>query len=91
MQHWERAIDLPLLKVQYEDLVADQEAWSRRMLEFIGLEWNDQCLQFFENRRHVATPSYDQVRQPMYSHSVERWRRYERHLEPLKRAFKIDA
>jgi hypothetical protein len=87
MQHWEQTIDLPMLKVKYEDLVEDQEAWSRRMIDFLGLEWDDQCLKFFENKRHVATPSYDQVRQPLYARSVERWRRYDRYLGPLKRAF----
>lgn len=90
MRHWEQTIELPMLKVQYEDLVADQETWSRRMIEFVGLEWDDQCLKFFENKRHVATPSYDQVRQPIYTRSVERWRRYDRHLGPLKRAFGIN-
>ena len=84
MQHWEQVIDLPILKVQYEDLVTDQETESRRMIEFLGLQWDDRCLKFFENKRHVATPSYDQVRQPMYTRSVERWRRYDRHLGRLK-------
>lgn len=87
MKHWEQVIELPILKVPYEQLVNDQEGWSRRMIEFTGLDWDEQCLRFFENRRLVATPSYDQVRQPLFTHSVERWRRYERHLEPLKQAF----
>lgn len=87
MKHWEQVIKLPILKVPYEQLVNDQEGWSRRLIEFIGLDWDEQCLRFFENRRLVATPSYDQVRQPLYNHSVERWRRYETHLGPLKQAF----
>ena len=83
MHHWEQVLGLSLLKIRYEDLVNDQENWSRRMIEFLDLEWDDRCLKFFENTRHVATPSYDQVRQPIYTVSVERWRRYERHLGPL--------
>jgi hypothetical protein len=89
MQHWERALRLPMLEVRYEDLVDNQERESRRMLEFLGLPWDRQCLDFFRNKRHVATPSYDQVRQPIYASSVERWRRYDRYLEPLKTAFNI--
>ena len=90
MRHWEQVIDLPVLKVPYEKLVENQEEWSRRMVDFIGLEWDEQCLRFFENKRLVATPSYDQVRQPVHTRSVERWRRYDQHLGPLKRALNID-
>ena len=85
MTHWERVIDLPVLKVPYEELVEDQTGWSRRMVDFIGLDWDEQCLKFYENKRFISTPSYDQVRQLLYTRSVGRWQRYEQHLEPLKR------
>ena len=56
---------------------------SRRLVEFCGLDWDDQCLRFHENPRVVTTFSTLQVRQPMYRSSVGRWRRYEKHLAPL--------
>jgi hypothetical protein len=86
MAHWRATIDLPLLEVQYEDLVADQEGMTRTLVEFAGLDWHDDCLRFHENRRFVATASYDQVRQPVYATSIARWRRFERHLGPLRAA-----
>jgi tetratricopeptide (TPR) repeat protein len=85
MAHW-RAV-LPagfILDVPYEDLVADQETWSRKMLEFMGLEWDPQCLEFHTNKRQVVTASAWQVRQKIYKSSVARWRNYEKFIGPLK-------
>jgi tetratricopeptide (TPR) repeat protein len=86
MEHWRGVLDSPWLEVRYEDLVANQEDVSRAMVEFCGLPWDDRCLRFFETQRLVLTASYDQVRQPMYSRSVGRWRHYRRQLEPLRQA-----
>ena len=86
MEHWRKVISIPLLEVQYEDLVENQEAMSRKMVEFCGLEWADVCMRFYETKRYVATSSYDQVRRPIYKKSVARWKHYDRHLEPLKAA-----
>lgn len=83
MRHWESIIDLPMLTVNYEDLVTDQERTSRELVNFIGLEWDDDCLQFHRAERTVATASYDQVRKPMYTRSMARWRNYESHIKPL--------
>jgi Flp pilus assembly protein TadD len=83
MAHWRKVLDLPLLEVQYEELVADQERVSRQMIDFIGLQWDDACLDFHNTKRTVSTASYAQVRNPMYNKSVQRWRRYEKHLGPL--------
>lgn len=83
MQHWKKVIRLPFLEIRYEDMVNDQETWSRRLVEFCGLPWDDRCLRFYESGRAVNTASYDQVRRPMYKTSAGRWRRYEKHLEPL--------
>ena len=74
------------MDIVYEDLVADLEGKSRELIDFIGLEWDPQCLRFHESGRVVNTASYDQVRQPIYNRSVGRWRHYERHLGPLKDA-----
>jgi len=78
MDHWRKVIPADrLFEVTYEQLVADREPLTRKMLEFIGLEWDEACLHPEDNERSVATPSVWQVRQPVYSTSVERWRRYE--------------
>jgi tetratricopeptide (TPR) repeat protein len=83
MDHWRSALDIPMLEVDYEKLTRDQEAETRRILEFCDLPWNDACLQFHKARRVVATLSYDQVRRPMYTTSVGRAERFRKHLGPL--------
>lgn len=88
MQHWRETISLPLLEIQYEDLVADKAGVSHQMIEFCGLDWDDQCLDFHETRRYVATASYDQVRRPLYNSSVERWKHYADFIAPLREALK---
>jgi len=88
MQHWRDTISLPMLEVQYEDMIADQEAGSRRIVEFCGLEWDEQCMDFHKTERYVATASYDQVRQPIYKSSVSRWKNYEEYIGPLIDALK---
>ena len=86
MEHWKKVLQIPVLEVQYEELVSDQEGVSRRLVEFCGLEWDDHCLQFHKTRRHVATASYDQVRRPLYTQSAGRWKHYEKFLDPLLNA-----
>lgn len=84
MTHW-RAVLPPeaLLDVPYAELVADPPTWTRRILEFIGLEWDERCLHFYDTRRAVATASVWQVRQKIYTSSVERWRHYREFIGPL--------
>jgi tetratricopeptide (TPR) repeat protein len=78
MDHWRQVLpSKSFMEVQYEDLVADQEVWTRKILEFCGLEWSDSCLEFHKHERKVSTPSLWQVRQPIYRDSVDKWRRYE--------------
>ncbi|WP_293677749.1 tetratricopeptide repeat-containing sulfotransferase family protein [uncultured Phenylobacterium sp.] len=85
--HW-RAVLPPdrFAEVAYEDIVADQEGQTRRLLAFCGLPWDPACLAFHENAAPVATASSVQVRQPLYASSVGRWRRYGAGLGPLRRA-----
>lgn len=83
MAHWRRVLPLKMLDLQYETLIADQEATSREIVEFCGLDWSPHCLAFHEQQRQVRTASFWQVRQPLYASSVGRWRRYEAHLGPL--------
>ena len=81
--HWRRVLPLRWMEVQYELLVADLEGESRRLIEFLGLEWEPGCLDFHRTERAVLTASAWQVRQPLYNRSVGRWRHYEPHLGPL--------
>jgi hypothetical protein len=81
--HWLKVLPLRILEVQYESIVANQEAESRRLIEFLGLPWEPACLDFHRAARSVYTASVWQVRQPMYASSVGRWRHYERHLGPM--------
>ena len=83
MAHWREVIDLPFYEIHYADMVADQERYSRELVAFCGLEWDDRCLEFYKAERSVATASYDQVRRPIYKSSLERWRRYEPYIQPL--------
>ena len=84
MDHWRSVLPAAaFLEVPYEDLVADQERWSRRMLEFIDLPWDPRCLEFHRAERIVITASKWQVRQSINAASVGRWRNYERHVGPL--------
>jgi hypothetical protein len=86
MAHWARVLPVPVFELQYEELTADQEAVSRRLVEFCGLDWDERCLRFHETRRPVRTASTLQVRRPMYQSAVGRWKRYEAHLGPLLEA-----
>jgi len=83
MEHWDNVLPGKVLRVQYEDNVADQENQARRMIEHCGLEWEDQVLRFYETERAVKTASSEQVRQPIYNKSVNSWKRYETELEDL--------
>ena len=84
MKHWRLTLPLgAILDVPYEGMVADHEAWSRRMLEFIGVPWHPQCLDFHLTGRTVMTASKWQVRQRISSASVARWRNYRKFVGPL--------
>ncbi len=85
LDHWKQVLDLPILTVQYEELVADQERITRQIIDFLGLLWDDRCLRYWEAERTVMTLSYDQVNKPVYDSSIGRWRNYEKHLGPLKK------
>ena len=75
---------------QYEDMVEDKVAISKKLIEFCGLEWDENILDFHDSKRAIATASYDQVRQPMYKTSRERWRNYEKHIQPLIDALDVE-
>ena len=83
MEHWNRIVPDRIATVAYEDLVADFEAETRRLLEFLDLPFSASVLAFHETRRIVKTPSASQIRQPIYGTSVGRWKKYRNHLGPL--------
>jgi tetratricopeptide (TPR) repeat protein len=83
MRHWKSVIQLPVLEVSYEDMVENTEELSRKMVSFCGLQWNDQCLRFYESGRVADTPSYNQVRRKIYTSSVGRWKHYSMYIREL--------
>jgi tetratricopeptide (TPR) repeat protein len=85
MAHWRQVLpDGMMLEVRYEDMVADTEQATRKALGFLGLDWDAACLTPHTNTAPIETASQWQVRQPIYTRSVERWRHYDKHLAPLR-------
>jgi tetratricopeptide (TPR) repeat protein len=92
MDHWRSVLPEGwMLDVRYEEMVADLEGESRRLLAHCGLEWDEACLQFDATDRPVMTASFAQVRRPVYRSSVSRWRRFEPHLGELLAALDVEA
>ena len=83
MSHWHEVMPGAIHDLEYEQLVTEPEQSTRALLEFCELPWDEACLEFTDTERRVSTASAWQVRQPLYSGSVGRWRRYERQLQPL--------
>jgi tetratricopeptide (TPR) repeat protein len=86
MDHWENLYPQKILRVAYEELVADTEQNLRSMIEFCALPWDDRCLETPGQDVKIRTASVWQARQPVYASSVQRWRHYEKHLGPLLQA-----
>ena len=84
MEHWETVLPEGVMTtVVYEDVVADTEKEARRLIDFLGLPWNDKCVDFHKSDRPVKTASVAQVRKPIYKTSVQRWKKYGDGLQPL--------
>jgi tetratricopeptide (TPR) repeat protein len=86
MDHFDSVLPGAILRVQHEHVVADLETEVRRLLDFCGLPFESDCVEFHRNRRAVRTPSSEQVRQPIFTDSLAQWRHFEPHLAPLKEA-----
>lgn len=86
MEHWDEVLPIEIHHQSYEALIADQEAESRALLEYVGLPWDPVCLDFQSGERQVITFSSQQVRQPIYTSSMGRWRKYGSHIQPLLEA-----
>ncbi len=83
MDHWRGVLDIEILDVPYAELVAEPERWIRAMLQRAGMEFDEACLRHHDSARAVTTASSAQVRRPVYTSSVARWRRYADRLDPL--------
>jgi tetratricopeptide (TPR) repeat protein len=89
--HWLRVLPLRCLTFSYEGLLKDPATQARRLIEFLGLNWEDKCLAFHETDRVVRTASWAQVRKPLYQDSLDRWKNYAAHLGPLFDALPVDS
>lgn len=84
MDHWEKVLPEGFMtSVDYEDVVADSEREARRLVDFIGLQWDERCIDFHKSARPVKTASLAQVRRPIYTSSIQRWKKYGKGLQPL--------
>ena len=86
MDHWDAVLPGRVYRVQYEEMVSDTDTQIRALLDYCELDFEEQCLRFYETERAVRTPSSEQVRKPIYKEGLEQWRNYETHLGPLKEA-----
>ena len=85
MSHWKSNIKNPMMTVKYEDLIDNCEFSSKKIIEFLDLTWEENCLNFYKTKRFVHTRSNVQVRQPIYTTSVNRWKNYQEYLDPLRK------
>lgn len=84
IEHWRHVLGPSrIIEIRYEELVKEPEHTTRALLDALGLSWNPRCLEFHTARRQVSTASVYQVRQPVYTGSMGRWRHFEKHLGPL--------
>jgi len=92
MDHWRKMLPPEIfLEVQYERLIADREAETRRLIAFAGLDWNDSCLRPEENTRAIGTASARQARQPVYATSSQRWQHYEPWIGELRQLLSLQT
>ena len=85
MEHWYRNSSLSIITVNYEDMVSNQESESYRLIEHIGLEWDNSILKFYNSGRVIMTPSYHQASKPIYNKSVNRWKNYINFIQPIEK------
>ena len=88
MEHWNQVLPNQILSIKYEDLVNDFEYSVNKILNYCNLDFEDECLSFYKNKRSVRTPSSEQVRQPIYKKGLDYWKNYDVYLGDLKRDLK---
>ena len=84
MAHWDSALPGKVLRVEHEDVVENLDANVRRILDFCGLEFEPQCVEFYKTERSIRTASSEQVRRPIFKEGIDQWTNFERWLGPLK-------
>jgi tetratricopeptide (TPR) repeat protein len=84
MDHWDQLLPGKILRVRYEEVVADLESQVRRLLDFCGLPFEEACINFHQTERAVRTASSEQVRQPIFKGGVDQWEHFSAHLDPLR-------
>ena len=90
MDYWREVLGDRFIDVDYEETVSSFESQARRLIDYIGLKWNDACLEPHKQKRDVLTASKTQVIQPVYKSSVRSWQKYESHLSPLIESLNYD-
>ena len=83
MDHWFSIFGNDIFTLDHEKLIDDQEAVSKNLIKYCGLEWEDSCLEFYKTKRQVQTASNEQVRQPINKKSIAAWKKYEKYIGPL--------
>ena len=83
MNHWHEIYPGDIYDISYENLIENQEEETKKLIDYCGLEWEEGCLKFYENKRSVNTASSEQVRQPIYKGAMFAWKNYESELGPL--------
>jgi hypothetical protein len=87
MDTWRARFPGRIIDVSYEDTARDLEPNARQLIEQLGLPWEDSCLRFHEQKSAVSTASAAQVREPAHTRSIDRWKRYETQLQPMRQVF----
>ncbi len=87
MDHWDNVLPGKVHRVIYEDMISNTEEEIRKLLEYCGVDFEEDCLNFYNNKRAVRTPSSEQVRQPIYNSSIQHWKNFESYLDDLKNMF----
>jgi len=80
---WLELLSIPVMELHYESLVSNQRAETEKILQFLGVPWQEECMEFYKSEQVARTISFDQVNQKMYSSSSGRWKNYETHLNPI--------
>lgn len=89
MAHWEKVLPVEIHTVDYEEMTKQPETTSKALIEFLDIDWQTSCMEFYKTKRHVNTASLVQVRQKMYRSSVDRWRHYDKYLHYLKKTLSV--
>ncbi|MAT64068.1 MAG: hypothetical protein CMN57_00290 [Gammaproteobacteria bacterium] len=91
MHHWEKVLPQQIMTIDYESLVSNQVDLTQRLLDFVGLPWDEACVQFHANKAMTRTLSAEQVREPLHARSIGRWQAYETFLEPMRKILEQDG